>query len=148
MSRILVSSLKACAGLAVLALFVPASGCGPGEANVTGKITYKGAPVPNGSVTFHGENDWAQSAWIDPNGNYTITGAPVGPVKVTVVSSQPRNAPAMGGPKSVANHPGDKGAKAAPAAGVALPEKYKDPDQSGLTYTLANGEQSIDIPLE
>jgi hypothetical protein len=33
-------------------------------------------------------------------------------------------------------------------SGVNLPEKYGDPEKSGLTYTVASGSQTYDIKME
>jgi hypothetical protein len=131
---------------AVMLLILAAAGCGPPTATVTGKVTLKGAPVTAGAVTFHGENKFVQSAVIDANGAYNISNAPVGPVKVSVASAKPRAAP-PGGKAATAKHPGDKGGAAAVAA-VPIPDKYKDPNQSGLNFELKAGEQVIDLPLE
>jgi hypothetical protein len=121
-------------------------GCGKPTATVTGKVTLNGAPVTAGAVTFHGEEKFVQSAGIDTNGTYSISNVPVGPVKVTVVPAQPRPVRNMPG-KTAAKHPGDKGGPGA-AAVVPIPEKYRDPSQSGLNYTLKSGEQTIDLPLQ
>jgi hypothetical protein len=136
------------ATLAILVLLL-AVGCGPKTGNVTGKVTYKGAPVPAGTVTFHGENGSVQASWITPNGGYTINGVPPGSVKVSVIPSSQGRAPAPPRGKTSAAHPSGKGAgDVAAIPAVPIPDKYKDPARSGLMYTVVAGEQSIDIPLQ
>lgn len=124
-----------------------AAGCGPSTSTVTGKVTLNGAPVTAGAVTFYGENKFIQSAVIDANGTYHISNAPVGPVKVAVVSSKPRNTTIPGG-KAAPSHPTGKSGGAPAVAPVAVPDKYKDPNQSGLNFELKAGEQTIDLPLQ
>ena len=130
----------------IVLVCLAAAGCGAPTATVTGKVTLNGAPVTAGAVTFHGENNFVQSAAIDATGAYTIANAPVGPVKVAVVSSRPRTMASPGG-KTVPSHPGNKGGAAA-VSSVPVPEKYKDPNQSGLNFELKAGPQTIDLPLQ
>ena len=133
-------------GLWILAICLAATvGCGKSTATVAGKVTLNGAPVTAGAVTFHGEDKFVKSAGIDSSGSYAISNAPVGPVKVTVVAAQPRKGRDVAG-KTAPKHPGDKAG--APATFVALPEKYKDPNLSGLNFTLTAGEQTINLPLQ
>ena len=135
-----------CLWVALLCL-VAAAGCGTPTATVTGKVTVSGTPVTAGAVTFHGENNFVQSAVIDASGTYRISNAPVGPVKVAVVSSKPRAAPPGG--KAPPSHPaGGKSGGAPAASSVAVPDKYKDPAQSGLKFDLKAGEQTIDLPCD
>jgi hypothetical protein len=138
-----------CSGLVVLLALLLAVGCGPRTAKVSGKVTYKGAPVPAGTVTFHGDNGVVQAAWLTPSGSYTINGVRPGSFKVSVMPSQPPRAPAPARGKTSASHPSGKGAADVAAIPVVpIPEKYKDPEKSGLSYTVVAGEQSIDIPLQ
>jgi hypothetical protein len=133
------------------------SGCGGGvsRAKVTGQVTYQGAPLPGGSITFHGQDKFVRSAYIDPGGRYLIVGAPAGEIKVAVTAPPPAAAaaPAAAAPaagKSSGKHASKTGSTpAAPVvAGVALPPKFNDPEQSGLTYTLTGGDQTLDIELK
>lgn len=139
--------------LAVSLVLLATLGCGSKpRATVTGQVTYKGTPVSGGAITFHGEAG-PRSAYIDPGGMYMVVAEP-GPVKVTVVSAQPAAAPGgaptgAGGGKGASKHPSNKPSVGAPvAAGITIPPKYKDPNQSGLSYTLTAGDQKIDIKVE
>src|SRR5260370_42095195 len=66
-----------------------AAGCGGGRphvptAEVSGKVLYKGQPLPGGSVMFFAtQAEHVNSATIDENGNYKIDGA-IGEVKISV----------------------------------------------------------------
>jgi len=138
------SGPRCCIWVAVAGLML--AGCGAPTANVKGTVMYNGAPVAGGSVTFHGENKFVQSSYIDPSGNYTISKAPVGPVKVSVVAAKPRASRPTPG-KAAPGHPSAKTGGEAPKE-VVIPDKYKDPAQSGLAYTLEAGDQTIPINLQ
>jgi hypothetical protein len=155
MQRNLASRWRSHGHVAACLLLLAAVGCGKGTASVSGQVIYQGRPLAGGAVTFYGENNWMQSAWIDTGGKYTITQAPAGAVKVTVVPSEPRDSPASAGKIKHSGKAGEvpkQSAKKedAPPAGksVALPGRYKDPDQSGLSYTLVPGTQTINIELK
>src|SRR5262249_25999933 len=68
---------------AFLALFpvLAASGCGTAKVNISGKVSYKGAPLKGGNVTFSstaGKGD--VSSRIAEDGTYTLERCPTGPV--------------------------------------------------------------------
>jgi hypothetical protein len=121
-------------------------GCGGGEAanNVKGKVTVKGVPVSNGTITFHGSKD-ASGPIL--NGQYNIDNPPTGQVKVSLKG--------MGGPPMPEKKelPGtlksdkllDPGG--AGAGGAAIPKKYESPD-NGLTYEVKSGKHTKDFELE
>jgi hypothetical protein len=57
---------------AALALLV-ASGCGSNLVKVTGRLTYKGEPVPSTNVTFFPDDGGRPSHGVtDDNGNFTL----------------------------------------------------------------------------
>jgi hypothetical protein len=59
--------------LAVLALLVAASGCGPRLINVSGRLTYKGQPVPSTRVKFWPEDGGRPShGRTNDNGEFTL----------------------------------------------------------------------------
>jgi len=73
------------------------AGCGPrgaATAIVRGKVTYKGKPVPNGTVNFIPTKGPSATGEIQPDGSYTLTtyksgdGAVLGKHKVIVVAMQ------------------------------------------------------------
>jgi hypothetical protein len=141
---------------AVLLLLMAVTGCGSGTADISGRVTYQGKPLPAGAVIIHGANGKVQSGPISADGTYAIYKAPVGDVKIAVVTPkppppQPAATPGMkrskgGGRK----HPGAAEAHPPPPVDkfVPIPERYKDPEQSGLTFTLKSGSQTIDLDLQ
>jgi hypothetical protein len=85
---------------AVLVLFL-ALGCGdhrPKTAVVRGTVTYKGKPVPNGTVNFVSASGPAATGEIGPDGSYRLTtfrkgdGAVLGAHKVVIVAMQKNDA--------------------------------------------------------
>lgn len=143
-------------------------------ASITGKVTYNGAPVAGGTITFH-TSDGAMSAAIGSDGKFVCTDMPVGetPVTIETESANPDKAPEVYGPNSgnpMAGNPMaskyGKGsaaksagasnsstspapANSSPSSGsyVKIPARYADKDQSKLTVTLVKGETKKDFPL-
>jgi hypothetical protein len=129
-------------------VFALATGCGgPYTGTVTGKVTYKGTPLPGGIVTFIHPDGRIGQATIKEDGSYTVEQAPGGDVKCTVQTVKP--IPAV--PKSMASKLPGGGHAAEPVypAGkyVRIPEKYSKPETSGLNLTVHRGSQNYDISL-
>jgi hypothetical protein len=133
------------------------------SATVSGKVTYKGAPLKGGYVTLVTATGISRPGGISEDGSYTIDNVPTGPVKIAVdtESIKPRSSAGKGGmapPKKYGPPPGAEQPSAPaykppdPTAGadryVAIPQKYADPEKSGLTYTVKSGSQTHDIPLD
>jgi hypothetical protein len=144
---------RAVVGLAMLA----AAGCGPGSADVTGTVTFKGKPVVCGTVVVFGSDGLPRSGTINPDGTFRVEGIRVGPARVAVTSPPPPGAgPAR--PKSRGGREGDDGDKIPPPQAppadpqvvknwVALPEKYGDPTRSGLTFDVP-AAQPVTLTLD
>jgi hypothetical protein len=120
-----------------LALLAPAllllAGCA-GEGQVSGKVKYKGQPVPAGTITFFDRKNHAISGAIGADGGYSVEKVVSGPVKVTVVTPMP------------IYMPGDK-----PPPGPkppTLPAKYYDREKSGLDFEVKEGPQTKDFDLQ
>ena len=139
-----------CLSLGLLGL---ASGCtnnphSAEHADVSGKVLFRGEPLPGGQVTFVTvKGGFAANGTIDENGNYQIK-APVGDVEISVMNRmlQPSR--------------GSKGMRPAPlkkteakeqqllkGRWVKIPSHYEDPHTSGLKYTVKPGPQTHDIEL-
>jgi hypothetical protein len=141
-----------------MAAFLPlmsAAGCGGVTAPVSGKVTYQGEPVTSGYVVFYGADGRTDSGRLDGDGHYIVSKVPVGDVKVTVLTTDPTRKPPSGGlskAKQRSKEPLEGAPKLdgpAPAGKfVAIPERYKDPDQSGLNFTVKSGSQTIDLELK
>jgi hypothetical protein len=152
-------SLRIVLGMSLLFL---ATGCGSGT--VTGKVLYQGKPVSGGTVIFIHPNKGSLSTAIGEDGSYQFVNIPPGEVQIAVappVREQARSLPPnLNWEKIKASHPpgfseealkqkmGYRPAPPAAAVSISLPQKYTDPTQSGLTYTVTSGSQPHDIELE
>jgi len=147
------------ASLALTAL----AGCGDSsKATVSGKVTYKGAPVTGGTLTLHPASGADFPIVIKADGSFYVTDAPIGQMAVAIeTDSVPSNTmpPGMTPPKDTpvpgqtASLPKDMPppkdySPAKPSdtsAGlkkVAIPSKYKDPTTSGLTWDIKGGSNA------
>lgn len=123
------------------------TGCGgtsDGPAAATGKVSYRGQPLPHGTIVFtpdavRGGTGLPVRAEIQPDGSYRLktadaAGMPPGWYRVTVAAVDTASpAPGMpfAGPRSL------------------LPVKYRDPEQSGLLCEVKAGkENAINFNLE
>jgi hypothetical protein len=137
--------------LLVLALLtaLAAAGCGGGKAaKVSGKVTYRGKVLTMGSVVLVGEDGHSARGAIQPDGTYEIDRAPVGKDRAAV--SNPPPAGARGG-QALVGSPNDEEAKQARALAaqyVPTPEKYNDPQKSGLSFDVPSGGRTLDIDLQ
>jgi hypothetical protein len=137
----------------LVALAVVGCGGGVGKGTVSGKVTYKGAPLKGGRVAFSTSNNQAVMADIGEDGSYTTPEMTTGPAKISVQTSYmkqmvrvPANRPPkdqkmpegyqMGGDPEAAKHY------------VAIPAQYEKADTSGLTYDVKRGSQNHDINLQ
>jgi hypothetical protein len=129
---------------AVLACVVASPGCGesgPTMGRVGGKVTYKGQPVPKGTIAFQATSPGGRNATgtIAEDGTYTLQtenpgdGAIVGDYKVAVVA---RDDVIL-----------DYIPKKAPPPKRLTPEKYENPDTSGLTAKVEPGSNTKDFDL-
>ncbi len=125
-----------------LALVLSAAGCDGGAdtlAQVQGKVTYKGIPLHIGSIVFapdtaRGASGPLGRADIQRDGTYHLRtgdalGAIVGWHRVTIAAVEENNIPEPGRsfaiPRSL------------------LPDKYRDPELSGLTCEVKVGRQNV-----
>jgi len=125
-----------------------AAGCDGGEgslAPVRGTVFYRGAPLQRGTIVFtpdalRGSDGSLARADIQPDGTYRLQtgeshGAALGWHRVTIVAQEDVPAPAADHsfviPRSL------------------LPDKYRDPELSGLTCEIKAGQENvIDFHLE
>jgi hypothetical protein len=150
----------ACVALALWAT----AGCGnkaPGD--ISGVVKLDGKPLPSGRVTFLSQAAGARACFaaIEPNGSYSITGCPTGPVVITVETYDiPPRAPAsVEGPRDrskpwivplpehVKEARRKKEQEAATFKYVPIPRRYGDAARSGLNYTVVSGSQAYDVEL-
>jgi hypothetical protein len=131
-------------------LLVLVVGCTSTKANpvkVSGKVTYKGAPVPGGTIQFTKEGGGFASCPLSKDGSYSASDLPVGEYAVAVETESANTGahPAVGsyGKGKGGMSPGPGGAPPAPpSAGdyVKIPAKYKKKETSGLKVSLAAGD--------
>ncbi len=115
---------------------------------VSGRVMYKGKPVPGALVAFHpagaapvaskpGDGPPRPTGKTDADGKFALhtyvgdDGAPVGDYKVTVAfagSAENRNVMAKDASK---------------ALNVTLPPRYADPGKSDLTATVKDGDNAL-----
>ena len=121
----------------LLMLTVAAIGCGkrgPELAPVTGKVTFKGKPLPFGTVIFMPESGKTSTGNIQPDGTFRMVtsdrgdGAAVGKNKVRIACFTNQ----------------DPSKKGAGPAGIALgkpliPQKYLSPETSGIEVEVQSG---------
>jgi hypothetical protein len=123
------------------------AGCGRSTGHVTGQVTYKGQPLPSGTVLFHGPDGATGHSAIWPDGRYEVRDVPVGPWKITV---QSHGRLPQGFARGALRDPDFK---MSPREAlkvlqhVGIPKKLADPAQSGLAYTVKAGKQRYDIAL-
>ena len=119
---------------AATVLLVLAAGCGPGKGDVSGTVQYQGRPLPGGTITFFDQKHRVTASPIGSDGRYAVAGVTAGPVKITVSTPLP-----MTFRNGEVPDPKDK----LPA----IPARYSDPDQSGLSYEVQTGSHTHDIEL-
>jgi hypothetical protein len=128
------------------------AGCGPGSGSVSGKVTYKGTPLPGGTVTFMTSDQKVKTAIIGSDGTYSIDKVTTGPAKIAVTPLVPLPPMMPGGmamdPGKVDAPEGDAAAPPAADKSASIPEHYKDPEKSGLTHTVTTGKQEHNIELK
>ncbi len=140
-------------------LIALASGCGGGgkkpRAVVKGQVTFGDAPVSKGSISFFSVDDPASVGSGEIlDGKYEVKDAPIGEVKITVVSAASTIGIGMrppDPPKGVGGMPANMAPKEEdkkPVRWMPLPEKYKDVTTTDLTYKVEKGEHEYNIPLK
>ncbi len=157
--------------LAMVALAL--TSCGPRSGSLSGKVTYKGEPLKGGFITFLGPQTY--SADIKLDGSYEVPKMVSGTYRIGIDTEALKIAGESKGPPFMKFDPSSKLPKEAkepptqklpvdpskfgysvpnPSAEydpakryVKIPAKYKDPNQSGLTYDFPGGTRTYNIEL-
>jgi hypothetical protein len=125
-------------GFACLAL----AGCGAGTGDLSGKVTFNDKVVRSGTVTVAASDGTSQSGPIQDDGTYFVQGIPSGEVKIGVASPDPRTI-------KVAQRKKEEKPAAADASGwFAIPPKYAEAKDSGLTTTIKSGKNEFNLELK
>jgi len=114
-------------------------GCGgdrPQMGQVEGTVSYKGQPVPNGTITFIPDKGRSASGVIEDGAIKNVTcfeandGVPVGPAKVIIsaFSKQPEGS-------------------TAPTKAL-LPEKYSSPERTDQKADIKPGKNDLKFDLQ
>jgi hypothetical protein len=144
---------RGAAPLAALSVLL-AAGCG-GKGEISGTVTFQSQPIPHGRITFITDSGNGQPFSGDiRDGKYTVVGCPSGPAKVIVESFVTRLVEGDSGvPPTLLKGfhgpggPNDTAPGTPMTPGLAIPEKYAKPDESGLEYTVTSGKQPKDFDL-
>lgn len=128
-----------------------AAGCGEREGSVTGRVTFRDAPLRGGAVILFCEGQQIAHGAIDQDGRYEIPRVPLGPARATVRVPAPVKEllrhrvpfpPVHNGPVGLNKQSPGAAAKIPP-----IPPRYEVPEESGLTLTVGAGETVFDIAL-
>lgn len=139
--------------LAATIFLAALAGCEKSKVTVSGTVTHKGKKVVSGGVTLVASDGLTYSSQITPEGTYSIPGVPQGAVKFAVTSPNPAGTGRGGG--GGGGKPGNGGLNEAGGGGpapattgwFALPDKYGDLAQSGLSTTVSGDtKHDIDLP--
>jgi hypothetical protein len=124
---------------ACLALFGCAKKGGLETAPVTGKVTYKGKPLPNGTVMFVPGEGPAATGEIAADGTYHLTtyapndGAVLGKHKISITA--------------LADMSNLLPEQRNPLPPSLIPDKFMSHDSSGLTAEVARGNNEVNLDL-
>ena len=145
-------------GLALLVWFFVLPGCSrsslpPGpKGTVQGKVTYKGSPVPAGSIIMfvHEQTSLAGTGEVSADGTYELTmqggvRVPTGKYAISVnapVSVELSQETDMEAYKAIM-----EGSAAAPPPADPFPRKYQVAETSGVTFEVAEGANTLDLDM-
>jgi hypothetical protein len=129
---------------------------------VTGKLSYRGQTLKGGTVVFFPEGGGGVfRSPIAEDGTYTVTNVPPGLAKISVETKSIKPIPIPRGVKITPPPEATKEASGNPELVtsmfnfqatahryVRIPDKYSDPEKSGLTCTVSSGKQEYDIDLK
>jgi hypothetical protein len=160
--------------LLVALSLVVAAGCGSGRGKVSGRVLFKGEPLPGGLVNFRPADPRhnAVTAQLDEEGHYEAV-LPVGEVRVSIdnrhlqpppkrVRGQPKDLPLKPEVRKqmaeakLAQDPAEHLPPESTAANpsnppgryVEIPPRYYEPENSGLEFTVHGGDQEKDFELK
>ena len=105
---------------------------------VTGTVNYKGQQVKTGVIKFLAPNGDFATAAIAADGQFIMTEVVPGEQKVAYV----------GGPMNVGSSDAPAGAKGATARPVAVPDKFGDPQTSGVTVFVPETGGAVTVELK
>lgn len=120
--------------IAAAAAFAIAGCGGVSTGDISGEIKYAGKPLAGATVTFYDANNKAPSAVIGEDGKYEVKKVATGVAKIAIVT--PLDITFAGGGEGLPK-----------SKTPAIPAKYADREQSGLTVDVKSGAQVKDFIL-
>jgi len=151
-------------------LLVACPGCGdkgPPTGEVSGTVTFKGSPLPEGMITFINTDDARAASTAILDGSYRCGNAPVGNCGIEVVVNTTRAAPGHAiNPEKVGKMMRERSArhgeqvitsnddvsfeipKPVKSNAIPIPRKFANLKTSKLTFTVVEGKQTYDITLQ
>src|SRR4051794_5593820 len=138
------------AGGVAIVLIGAGMATGTRNTEVTGKVTYKGKPVVYGAVILVSSDGLTAAAGpIQPDGTYTVTGMRPGEVRVGVISRDPTAQQRQHNLRwAKITRPVEQAslkAKVDRKKWFKLPEKFEEPETSGVNFVLKGGQQDITL---
>jgi hypothetical protein len=136
---------------------VLAAGCSKSKGTITGTVKLKdGTPVSAGTITFWSADNHPSQGTLKSDGSFSVGDVPVGDAKVTVETPPPRMGPVtMSKPPEGMNMPADMKPSGGDAPGgdnkvkvVPVPAKYKNANDTPLSYSVVKGSQEKSFVLE
>jgi len=117
-------------------------------ATLEGSVTYDGKPVPMALIVVRSETATADAKIVEP-GKYKVPSAPVGKVKIGVDTDAMRGELMS---RSMAQAYKGPGGQSSAEAGkklsfIPVPNKFADPDTSGITFEIKKGVNTFDIVI-
>lgn len=126
------------------------TGCSPGSkfpvGTVTGRVTYHGQPVPEGTLVQFHSTLGPTTAVVRPDGTYEAQRVRVGQYVVTVTPPIPTAADPQAAMEAYLQ--ARKAGQDPDAAAKILPVKYQRPNTSGITFDLKAGANPFDLELK
>jgi len=137
----------------VVALLALTLGCSR-SGRLTGTVMYQDRPVVSGTVTLVASDGVTHQAIIHPDGSFELTGVSSGIAKVAITSPDPvqqakqieavQRSRASGTTQPKKSSPQTA---AAPTGWFPLPDRFADPEQSGITLDIRGGRNTLPIAL-
>ena len=108
------------------------------NSSLTGKLSYKGAPVKDARISFENASIGAYGALVNPDGTYTVDKMAEGEFTVTVSVVEAEN-PMI---------PTADGKMAEPAKRTDIPESYRSVVDSKEKVAVKAGENTYDLDMK
>ena len=147
----------------IVVFVIASSGCGKPRYRVHGTVRFDGKPVARGTIIFVASDNQAYPVRLQADGSYQSPPIPVGRVLVSVLGDDPKVPPRpMPGAKDLdqlaneqikTDDAAKRGGKTPPPAPPSattssmVPQKFANPNQSGLAFDLTSADQEYSLDL-